>query len=720
MHHGRVPDVSTMTPATAPAHARRRRGRLTAVEAFAVLAAAGLIAVILTWPLAANFGSLIVGGGSAGDNTGYIWDLWTNARHGLDLWGGGLQDTIGVPFGRPIIGGANLLLLFYVGPGWLLASAFSAVVAYNVLALAGMALTGASMYLLVRWLGLGMAPAAWAGMAFEIFPYEVIRIGAHIPLAQLAFMPLLVMAAVFWLQGPTLRRAVLLATAVLFAWLSNPYFGAIALVGAGVTFVVGAVMVGRASGLAAMGRRLAELAAALIVLVAFPLVLVLAAARGTADRLATRQVVELEIYGAHISDYIKPPPGAFLMTGIFGGAEHWPVVSPGGERTAFLGWTVILIAIGGLVLAWRFRDRLRPRERTALLLCVPLAFVMGVFSLASPTRWFGLEIPMPSSIVFDYLPFLRVYARFGLAVMAAVLVIGAVGLSLAIRGRSITWRASLTSAAIILTAMELPISMPLATGVPLTIDGQPADRLPTWHWLATHDPGVAVIETPAFPNEVLDRAFLYGQMVHGHPLANGGLNEPNTTSDFGREYGNPLFPASATAYATAGIRYVVINPWAWGQSGLTPPAAGSPPPGYRVAAAFPGGGGVWRVTAASAPAIAFPGTGWWDPETVNGVRWRYLKDTATVVAYAPVAAPARISFEAKGFLAGRDYMLTVDPPLSKTLTFPVSGRRRISFTTRLPAGTSTFRLVASGTPAQQVSPKDLRVVSVDMSQWTVS
>ena len=155
--------ATAMPPPPPAAH----RGRRISIEVLVVLAVAGLIAVILTWPLAANFDTIIAGGGSAGDNTGYIWDLWSNSHYGIDLWGAGLQDHVGLPFGRTVIGGGNLLLFFYNVPGAILGTFLPTIAAYNVMVLAGMALTGASMYLLVRWLGLGIGPAAWAGMAFE-------------------------------------------------------------------------------------------------------------------------------------------------------------------------------------------------------------------------------------------------------------------------------------------------------------------------------------------------------------------------------------------------------------------------------------------------------------------------------------------------------------------------------------------------------------------------
>jgi len=697
------------------------RARRLIAEILIVLAVAGLIAVIVTWPLAANFDTLIVGGGSAGDTTGYLWDLWNNVHYGIDFWGGGVQQHIGLPFGRTIVGSANLLLFFYTVPSAILGTLLPTIAAYNVMVLAGMALTGASMYLLIRWLGMGVAAAAWAGLAFQIFPYEFLRVTAHPPLAWLMFAPLLLMACIWWLQSPTWRRGIVMAAVTLFAWLSGPYFGSMALVAVSVTLIAGIVLITRASGGRTAIARLAEAIAALVVIVCIPLAIVLASSRGVAEQIVTRQKIELALYGAYLSDYVKPLPGQYLWSGIFGGdGETWQFASPGGERTVFLGWTVLILAAVGLVLAWRQRASLPRRPRIALALAIAIAIAMGIFSLASPYPIFGYEIPMPSSLIFDYLPFLRVYARFGLFVMACVLIMAATGLWLLIRGRSVTWRTSVIAAATILMVMELPTSMPIGTDVPILLDGRAPADVPTWQWLAAHAPEAPAIETPAMPNELLDRQFLYGQLIHGHPLANGGLNEPGAPTDFGREFGNPMAGASATAYATAGIRYVVINPWAWAQVGMTPPKVTSPPPGFAVAAAFPDGSGVWRVTAPAGRAIAFPAQGWWDPQVIDGTTWRYMKDTAAYTAWAPQGGPVHVRFRAEGFVPGKPYILTIVTPAGGHLAFPINGARDISFRTTLPKGKSTFGLAASGTPAQQVGTADLRVVTIQVSKWVVS
>ncbi len=696
------------------------RARRITIEVLIVLAVTGLIAVILTWPLAANFGTIIAGGGSAGDNTGYLWDMWSNSRYGLDLWGTGLQTHVGVPFGRTIIGGANLLLFFYVGPAWALASIFPTIVAYNIITLTGLALAGSSMYLLIRWLGLGVGAASWAGLAFEIFPYELQRTAAFPPLGLIQFAPLLIMAAVFWLQRPSWRRALLLAAAVLFPWLSNPYFGAMALVALGVTLIVGAVVFARRTNWVTSAKRLGEAVGMFIIVVAIPLAAIVGSTKGVAASIATRQRIELELYGAHLGDYIKPLPGMYLMSGIFGSADNWPVVSPGGERIAFLGWSVIILAVIGLVLAWRWRARLGQRVRIAVILAIPLVVAMTIFSLASPYPIFGSSVPMPSSLIFDYSPFLRVYARFALFVMAAVLVLAALGLSLLMRGRSFTWRACILSTAIIITAMELPLSLPVGTGVPFTVNGMTPEQVPTWRWLAAHDKNAVVIESPAFPNEVLDRQFLYGQTVHGHPLANGSLNEPGLVSDFLREYGNPTFPAAPATYAAAGIKYVVVNPWAWQQFGLQAPEVMRPPQGYRLVADFPDGSGIWRVTAVASRAFAFPSQGWSEPKKVDGVYWRYLADTATYTTYAPRATSVTIRFTVQGVLPSRPYALAVALPNGTTRTFPVTGSREVTLRTALPRGTSTFRLSVSGTAPHRLSTGDPRTATIRVSPWRIT
>ncbi len=554
------------------------RRQSIAVETVAVLVATGLIAVLITWPLALRFGTDILGGnGTPSDSMGYWWDVWNNHRNGLDLWGVGVQNQIGVPFGRPIVGSGNLLLLVFTGPAWVISSFASAAFTINTLALAGLALSGAAMYLLVRWLGYGRGVAAWAALAFELAPYEMFRASAHYPLAHLEWAPLLLMAGIAWVRGPRWRSAILLALATLFGWLSNPYYGAMASIMAGVIVVVGiAVFLYRRRGGRYVLAGIGQAVAALIVLVGVPVMLMIKASSGVTEAV-TRQRVELDLYGARIWDYIIPPPGSRLGEALFGPGGLDPIRSPGGERMVFFGWLVIALAITGIVLAVRRWGSLRSIDRSAIAIALPVALAMALMSMASPTRIWGHEFTMPSALVFDQLPYLRAYARFGSAALAATLVIAAFGLSLIVRNRSQLWTYCWIAGAIVFTAVEMPVAMPIGSGPPLLVNGKTPEEVPTWRWLATHDPGAVVIETPAFSQEDTDRYYLGGQTVHGHPLANGGLNEKSPASDFTEEFGDPAYSLSAAAYATAGIQLVGIESWAYSLRGIRPPQCPAPP-----------------------------------------------------------------------------------------------------------------------------------------------
>ena len=691
-----------------------------AIEAAVVLAVAGLIAVLITWPVATAFSTTVVGGsGAPSDTMGYWWDIWNNHRNGLDLWGAAVHDQIGFPFGRPLVGSGNLLLGVFTIPAFIIASFASAAATLNVLVLGGIALTGAAMYLLIRWLGLGIGVAAWAGVAFMLAPYEMFRAAAHAPLAHMEWAPLLLMAGIAWIARPTWWRALLLAAATLFGWLSNPYYGAMASVVVGVVLILGLVVLLRRHGAnRSVAAQMGIAVGWLLLLVGVPIGLLIRASAGATEAV-TRQRIELDIYGARLWDYLIPPPGTWLSSGLVGSAGLDSEHSPGGERTVFLGWVVILLAIAGIALSIRFRRHLPRPLGIGIAVAIPVAIVAGIFSLASPTRLWGLEWAMPSSLVFDYLPYLRAWARFGSVVLAATIVVAAIGLFLLVRHRSRLWRYSWIAAALVLSAAEMPLAPPIGSGEPLLIDGRQPAEVPVWKWLRDNRPGEPVIETPAFTREDIGRMYLGGQTVHLHPLANGGLNERSAAADFTEEFGDPAIGGSLSAYSTAGIRLVTIQPWAYAIVGASAPSVFDPPRGARMIAEFGDGSGVWGVTASPRVAVTFPDRTTWDPpRVISGTKWRYMRDSAVMRAFAPRAARVRITFDARGYAPAAAYPLDVTMPDGTSRRFTVKGLTRLEFITSLPRGVSAFQLQVPRRPADD--PVGPGAMSVETSQWRVA
>ena len=149
-----------------------------------------------------------------------------------------------------------------------------------------------------------------------------------------------------------------------------------------------------------------------------------------------------------------------------------------------------------------------------------------------------------------------------------------------------------------------------------------------------------MFELPGLPNELIERFYMYGEIVHGHPIANGGLFKGQLGYDFVNETGDAEWPNTPAWLRSVGIGLVTINPWAYERTDETAPDPAHPPAGFTVERTFGDGSAVWRVSAAPADAVpVFRSEAWWPSEIGgDGTIWRWMKDDAriTVVAPSPV------------------------------------------------------------------------------------
>ena len=189
-----------------------------------------LLAIGLTWPAAANANTLIpTDGGLAWDPAGFTWDLWQRLRDGVPLFGNGSTNLV-APFTIEYPGAFNLVQLAFYGPAVAVAAVTTPAFAMNVMIIAGIAVSGMAMYWLARWLGTGPGVAAWAGLALAASPYVLGKAVVHAPLASVACFPLLVLAALWWGEAPSWRRALAVTGAFALAWTTSAYYGLIAVI----------------------------------------------------------------------------------------------------------------------------------------------------------------------------------------------------------------------------------------------------------------------------------------------------------------------------------------------------------------------------------------------------------------------------------------------------------------------------------------------------------
>jgi hypothetical protein len=601
----------------APIAVPRRPVRSIAGEAIVVLVGYLLVAIAITWPLVLHLGTRFPGGGTYSDPTGYYNDIWYLSTHGFKLFGSAVQTGIDAPFGRSIVPSAYLEQIVSYGPAVAIARIWTVAAGMSIVALIALVSSSGSMYLLVRWLGVGRIAAAWSGLAVMLSPYMINRLPMHLPLANLTCFPLLLIACIRWMEKPGLRRSAWIGIATAFAWLSDPYFGFMAIVIVAVCAIVELVRLLAHGGPGAAVRRLGELVAGVLCLVVVPLLVLLISSGKNAQVSFSRNADQLAIYGAHLTDYIWPSHQSQLMGWLFGGA--WtgtaaPVIT-GSETALFFGWSTIALGITWVFIARRQWPRLPPRLRLTSILAGPLLAVLVLFSFSSPYKLGPVSMPMPSRAIFAVVPFLRAYARFGAPALLVLVAVAAMTIDWLVRRTTPARGLALGAILIAITAVELPISLPIASGPPLVVNGPdsaPASTFAVWHWLATQKPDGILIELPTStvqpqPLEgFMDRVWMYGQSIHGWPIANGQLEEPSIATPFGRLVGNPRALLAAVNLATVGVRLVVVHPWAFRQAGLAPPNTAHPPVGFALVRRYPDGTAVWRVTAAPRRGIAIP------------------------------------------------------------------------------------------------------------------
>jgi hypothetical protein len=645
---GELSESVAMTPPAdrpTPDDAPRRPVWSVGVEAIAVVVAYLLVAIAITWPLVLHLDTRFPGGGTYLDPTGYYNDIWYLSTHGFKLFGSAVQTGIDAPFGRPIIPSAYLEQIVSYGPAVAIANLWTVAAGLSIVALLALVSSSGSMYLLVRWLGAGRIAAAWSGLAVMLSPYMLNRLPLHLPLANLTCFPLLFIACIRWMEKPGIRRSAWLGLATAFAWLSDPYFGFMAMVIVAVCAIVELVRLLRTGGLGAAARRLGELVVAVVCLVVLPLLTLLITSGKNAQVSFSRNADQLAMYGAHLTDYVWPSQQSQLMGWLFGGAWSGtgsPTVT-GSETALFFGWSTIALGIAWVVIAGRKWPGLPPRMRLTSILAGPLLAVLVLFSFSSPYDLGPLAVPMPSRAIFAVVPFLRAYARFGAPAMLVLVAVAALSVDWLVRRTTRIKGLALGAILIAITAVELPLSLPLSSGPPLVVNGPgsaPASTFAVWKWLATQKPDGSLIDLPTSAIEpqplegFMDRIWMYGQSIHGWPIANGQLEEATIATPFGRLVGDPRARLAAANLATAGVRVVVVHPWAFRQAGLVPPNTSHPPSGFALVRRYPDGTAVWRVTAAPRPGIAIPYDGF--PQHKRG-EYLLVKPTGTMGLWVPHA-----------------------------------------------------------------------------------
>jgi hypothetical protein len=533
-------------------------GLCTRRPALTVTVVATLWALVLTMGMIRHLDADIYGypGDATGTIASYAW--WGYAlAHGRSL----LAYPWGAPFGAGL---ENVpLSALQVGISAPLSAVLGPVVTYNLEVLSGFPLTAWVTFVLSRQLGLPALAAAFSALAFTFMPYHLQKAMGHLGMVHLELFSGTLLFLVRWRATGRRRNLAFAGIIAGLALCLDPYDAFIDMVLVAAFFLVSVALPSPL--LRGVARRLRAhvLAAAAVAAATAALVpaAVLAAHRPSGSgsyvqgvvsgaQEAARLRIELLIYSARPIEFVQPWFANPLVPQAIRQYElsnlHYSNIT---ESTLFLGYSVIALAILGTVLVRR------------AVFPVVLSWAVGLagFVFAAPPLLYqvlpGVSVSAPSYYLYSVLPFFRVYARFGVLVMlAAVLLAGFGFAAIASRLRG-GWPRAFLIVPFLLMAVEFNNLPPLHT---TRIFPAP----PAYTWLASQPSGI-LVEYPLHgvdtgTQQVENSQYELYQQTHRHPILNGSA----TSSRMGQlepELEPYYSPQVVSRLRALGVRYVFVH-----------------------------------------------------------------------------------------------------------------------------------------------------------------
>jgi hypothetical protein len=400
------------------------------------------------------------------------------------------------------------------------------VLVHNLLLLGAIALSGAAMFALARYLTGSRGAAIVAGIIFAFAPYRFEHI-MHMEMQWTMWMPLAFLALHRTLDTGRWQYGVATGGCIALQTLSSIYYG-----------IFLATLVGLAALLLILSDRrapLLQVAKALGPGVAIAAIVCAAYARPYVQvraRVGDRPVGEVSDFSARPSSYLAATPTNWL----YGRSARRSAP----ERRLFPGTVAVLLAIAGLLLV-------APSRRTI----VYVLLLVAAFEISLGFN--GYTYPFLYDHVSAYRG-LRALARLGVFVLMFVGVLAACGYQILLAGR----RRAVRAIALAITTLALLAEY----RVTISLTDFPNTPPPVYRLLAQQPRGV-VAEFPfpradALPGDEAEHAYM--STFHWFPLLNGysGIYPPSYLRRLERMRDFPG-DASLRELREAGAKYVVVH-----------------------------------------------------------------------------------------------------------------------------------------------------------------
>ena len=500
-----------------------------------VLAVCVLLAVIHTWPLARHPGRY-----SRNDNADTQLNEWILAwvahqlpRRPLHLF----EANIFYPAHDSLAFSEPLIVPALMGAPLSWAGA-SPVLVYNLLLMAGFALTAFATFLLVdAWTGDALAGLI-AGSVFAFNTHTLTRL-AHIQGIHLYGLPLALLGVDGLMREGSYRSALLLAAALAVLAYTSGYLIVFAIVMAAIALLTGIPTwwTRRRVVLPALG--VAALVAGIAILPVY-----LPYRRVALEQHMVRSLDLIKEYSATPRGYLAAAGRVHFFTWS-GRFFKDPVDS------FFPGVAVLALAAMAIVAACGRRPPGGDPLRSRVSMLVAIGAAGFLLSLGTATPVYGWLFA-----IFPPMQGLRAAARFGNLFLLAVALLGGLGLAHLLPANKGRWLAILLVVIVNVEALRAPFTYQPFTGIP-----------GLYKVLATEPGPVVVAEQPFFPRWAVfqNAPYVLASTAHWRPLMNGYSGyTPETYQRFADAFW--YFPEewAIKAMKDAGVTHVVVHPSGFG------------------------------------------------------------------------------------------------------------------------------------------------------------
>jgi hypothetical protein len=492
-------------------------------------------AAVFTWPLVLHPTSVLAAPEGPGDpylNLWILgWDLRAVVSDPLSILDGRIFDAnIFHPARQTLAYSDHLILQALLVTPLYLASG-DVVFCYNALLYGSLVASAFAMHVFVRAIT-GSHPAAlFSGLAWGFFPYRFAHL-IHLQLQSLYFLPLAFLFLHRLIAARRRRDAAALGGVAALQAISSAYYGVIG----GIGIAVCAIALAAGAGCwrkPALLRRLALSVAIGAVLVA-PVVWVYWQVQQREG--FGRNLVEAGRHSATLADYAAAPPVNLLY-----GRTRLLTTAAGHENELFVGFTLLGLAIAGLVIAPRRGARPAALAMTAV---VVVGFVLSL----------GPDGIRPVYAAFHRFVFgfqaVRAPARFAVLVQFGLTTLAAFAVrEIVARSRQAGGPGRLVAPALVgLASVEF-------LNAPVGYVPAPERSSALGRWLAAQPPG-PVVHMP-LEGDRMNTPYMVSSLEHGRPIVNGySGNRPGFYAILRDETAG--FPSSGAFFALhgLGVRYI--------------------------------------------------------------------------------------------------------------------------------------------------------------------